>query len=44
MADSKVRDADAWAAADKASTYEWGFSSAIEQEMAPKGLTEDTVR
>ena len=43
-ADSKVRDADAWAAADKASTYEWGFSSAIEQEMAPKGLTEDTVR
>ena len=43
-ADTKVRDADAWAAADKASTYEWGFSSAIEQEMAPKGLTEDTVR
>ncbi|WP_033925549.1 Fe-S cluster assembly protein SufB [Sphingomonas sp. 35-24ZXX] len=43
-ADTKVRDADAWAAAEKASTYEWGFSSAIEQEMAPKGLTEDTVR
>ncbi|MFN3818387.1 Fe-S cluster assembly protein SufB [Blastomonas sp.] len=43
-ADTKTRDADAWAAAEKASTYEWGFSSAIEQEMAPKGLTEDTVR
>ena len=42
--DTKARDADAWAAADKASTYEWGFSSSIEQEMAPKGLTEDTVR
>ncbi|WP_017672111.1 Fe-S cluster assembly protein SufB [Blastomonas sp. AAP53] len=42
--DTKPRDADAWAAAEKASTYEWGFSSAIEQEMAPKGLTEDTVR
>jgi Fe-S cluster assembly protein SufB len=41
---TKTRDADAWAAADKASTYEWGFSSDIEQEMAPKGLTEDTVR
>ncbi|KPF72014.1 cysteine desulfurase [Blastomonas sp. AAP25] len=43
-ADTRPRDADAWAAAEKASTYEWGFSSAIEQEMAPKGLTEDTVR
>ncbi|GGB70657.1 Fe-S cluster assembly protein SufB [Blastomonas aquatica] len=42
--DTKPRDADAWAAAEKASTYEWGFSSDIEQEMAPKGLTEDTVR
>src|SRR5678816_3717238 len=24
--------------------YEWGFSSDIEQEFAPKGLNEDTVR
>ena len=24
--------------------YEWGFSSDIEQEFAPKGLSEDTVR
>ncbi len=27
-----------------AKDYEWGFSSAIEQEFAPKGLNEDTVR
>ena len=25
-------------------TYQWGFSSDIEQEFAPQGLTEDTVR
>jgi len=31
-------------AADKASNYEWGFSSDIEQDFAPKGLSEDTVR
>src|SRR6266576_6225974 len=24
--------------------YEWGFSSDVEQEFAPKGLSEDTVR
>ena len=24
--------------------YEWGFSSDIEQEFAPKGLNEDTIR
>ena len=27
-----------------AKEYEWGFSSDIEQEFAPKGLNEDTVR
>ncbi|WP_199662372.1 Fe-S cluster assembly protein SufB [Sphingomonas edaphi] len=27
-----------------AKEYEWGFSSDIEQEFAPKGLDEDTVR
>jgi Fe-S cluster assembly protein SufB len=27
-----------------AQDYEWGFSSEIEQEFAPKGLNEDTVR
>ena len=39
-----VRNREAQEAADRASTYEWGFSSDIEQEFAPKGLNEDTVR
>lgn len=39
-----TKNAEALAAADKASTYEWGFSSDIEQDFAPKGLSEDTVR
>ena len=39
-----VRDAAAREAAQKLETYEWGFSSDIEQEFAPKGLSEDTVR
>jgi len=39
-----TRNAEAIAAADKASTYEWGFTSDIEQDFAPKGLSEDTVR
>ncbi len=29
---------------DLTSTYKWGFSTDIETEFAPKGLTEDTVR
>ena len=37
-----TKNAEAHAAANK--TYEWGFSSDIEQEFAPKGLSEDTVR
>ena len=37
-------NAEAIAAVDDLSTYKWGFVSAIESEMAPKGLTEDTVR
>ena len=37
-----TRNAEAYAAAEK--TYEWGFSSDIEQEFAPKGLNEDIVR
>ena len=43
---SKVegRNQEAQAAVDRASTYEWGFSSDIEQDFAPKGLNEDTVR
>jgi len=39
-----TKNAEALAAAQKASTYEWGFSSDIEQDFAPKGLNEDTVR
>ena len=37
-----VKNAQAYAAIEK--TYEWGFSSDIEQEFAPKGLNEDIVR
>ncbi len=37
-----TKNADALAAANK--SYEWGFHSDIEQDFAPKGLTEDTVR
>jgi len=37
-------NAEAQEAADKASTYEFGWSSDIEQDFAPKGLNEDTVR
>ncbi|MEJ7932786.1 Fe-S cluster assembly protein SufB [Sphingobium sp. AN558] len=40
----EVRNQEAQDAADRASTYEYGWSSAIEQDFAPKGLTEDTVR
>ena len=39
-----ARNQEAQDAVDRASTYEWGFSSDIEQEFAPKGLNEDTVR
>ena len=39
-----VRNREAHEAADRASTYEHGWSSAIEQDFAPKGLNEDTVR
>jgi Fe-S cluster assembly protein SufB len=42
--DSTLRDQDARDAAKKLETYEWGFSSDIEQEFAPKGLSEETVR
>ncbi|KMS53894.1 Fe-S cluster assembly protein SufB [Sphingobium cupriresistens] len=38
------RNQEAQEAADRASTYEHGWSSAIEQDFAPKGLNEDTVR
>ena len=41
---NEVKNQAAFDAAGKASVYEYGFSSDIEQEFAPKGLTEDTVR
>jgi len=39
-----VRNKEAQDAVDRNATYEWGFSSDIAQEFAPKGLNEDTVR
>jgi len=39
-----IRDAEAHAAAARVAEYEHGWSADIEQEFAPKGLTEDTVR
>ena len=42
--ETRPKNAEALAAAEKASDYEWGFVSDIEQEFAPKGLSEDTVR
>jgi Fe-S cluster assembly protein SufB len=38
------RNREAHEAVDRASTYEWGFTSDVEQDFAPKGLNEDTVR
>ncbi|WP_379548555.1 Fe-S cluster assembly protein SufB [Qipengyuania sp. DSG2-2] len=42
--DQPLQDQDAHDAAAKAAEYEHGWSSDIEQEFAPKGLNEDTVR
>ncbi|OJW73935.1 MAG: Fe-S cluster assembly protein SufB [Sphingomonadales bacterium 63-6] len=42
--ETTLRDQEAREAAKKLETYEWGFSSDIEQEFAPKGLDENTVR
>ncbi|MCB2014423.1 MAG: Fe-S cluster assembly protein SufB [Sphingobium sp.] len=42
--DIEIKDAEARAAAAKVADYEHGWSSDIEQEFAPKGLSEDTVR
>ncbi|HYG31079.1 MAG TPA: Fe-S cluster assembly protein SufB [Allosphingosinicella sp.] len=41
---SEVRNKEAHEAVERASAYEWGFTSDIEQDFAPKGLNEDTVR
>ncbi|MFD1610745.1 Fe-S cluster assembly protein SufB [Sphingomonas tabacisoli] len=39
-----TRNLEAQEVAEKLSTYEWGFTSDLEQEFAPKGLDENTVR
>jgi Fe-S cluster assembly protein SufB len=41
--DYNVRNKEAHDAVERASSYEWGFTSEVEQEFAPKGLSEDTV-
>ncbi len=41
---TKFRNEEAHAAVDRVSDYEHGWSSDIEQDFAPKGLSEDTVR
>ena len=42
--DAPIQDAEARAAVADLATYKWGFSTDVESEMAPKGLTNDTVR
>ncbi|HEY1607031.1 MAG TPA: Fe-S cluster assembly protein SufB [Allosphingosinicella sp.] len=42
--DTGIRNREAHEAADRAAAYEWGFTSEVEQEFAPKGLSEDTIR
>ena len=42
--ESTLKDQAARDAADKVADYEHGWASDIEQEFAPKGLSEDTVR
>ena len=37
-----MKNAEAYAAVAK--KYEWGFATDVEQDFAPKGLSEDTVR
>jgi len=41
---SDGRNAEALGVVADQSSYKWGFSSDIEQDFAPKGLNEDTVR
>ena len=44
MSDDQITDVAAREAAARAADYEHGWSSEIETEFAPKGLSEDTVR
>lgn len=41
---AEPRNAGASAAVAELSSYRWGFATDIEQDFAPKGLTQDTVR
>jgi len=38
-----TRNEEAYAAVEEQSRYKWGFTSAVEQDFAPKGLSEETV-
>ena len=42
--DPQLRNAEAHAAAEDIAAYKWGFTSDVEQEFAPKGLSEEIVR
>ena len=44
MSETRARNQAAHEAAERASSYEWGFTTDIEQDFAPKGLSEETVR
>ncbi len=44
MNDITVRNADAAQAVEDMAAYKWGFSTDVEQEFAPLGLSEETVR
>jgi len=44
LKDQAPKDQAARAAADRVADYEHGWSSEIEQEYGPKGLSEETVR
>ncbi|WP_448584993.1 Fe-S cluster assembly protein SufB [Thermaurantiacus sp.] len=39
-----LRNPDAVRTVEALGRYRWGFSSDVEQELAPKGLSEDTIR
>ncbi|MBV8972459.1 MAG: Fe-S cluster assembly protein SufB, partial [Sphingomonadaceae bacterium] len=39
-----VRNEEAQAAVEDLGTYKWGFVSEVESDLAPKGLSEETVR
>ena len=44
LIDAPFRNEEAHAAVDDLAAYKWGFVTDVESDLAPKGLTEDTVR